>query len=569
MDNQRILLFFALSFVLLLIWQAWVSDPAPDAPPATDVAREETAQPPTDRPVTPEQPALPEASEVEAGPAPATPDALQVPDTLPRGDRIKVITDLIAVELDTTGGDLRELLLLEHPVTARDPDRPFRLMEDRRHRIFIAQSGLLSDRSAPDHYATYTAERSEYRLEDGQNELRVPLRWESPEGIVVTKTYTFYRDSYVIDVEHRVENLSDAPWTGYQYRQFQRTTPGDDEGSFFLYTYTGAVVSTPDKRYDKYDFGDMDSADLDLHVTGGWLAMLQHYFIGALLPDAGESNQFYTRAPEGRPYVLGMLSDAKQVAAGASESFNTRFYIGPKEQHRIVDLADGLRLTVDYGILTFLAQPLFWLLDFIHGIVGNWGWSIVILTLLIKLVFYKLSETSYRSMANMRRLTPQITQIRERFGDDRQRMSAAMMEIYKKEKINPLGGCLPILVQIPVFIALYWVLLESVELRQAPFMLWIQDLSVRDPFYVLPVLMGISMFLQMQLNPPPPDPLQAKILKILPLVFTLFFAFFPAGLVLYWLANSVLSILQQWYIMRRIDKAAEAAKAGDKPATKG
>ncbi len=559
MDNQRILLFFALSFVLLLIWQAWTSDVAlVDSPPP---AAEQTAvQPPADMPMSPAAPSAAGAPEMSAA-SEAGPVTPQIPDTLPRGDRVKIVTDLLEIELDTTGGDLRELLLRKHPVSARERDQPFRLMEDRARRIFIAQSGLLSDRPAPDHYARYTAEHNEYRLADGADRLVVPLHWESPEGIVVTKIYTFSRDSYVIDIDHRVENRSAAPWTGYQYRQLQRTRPGSEESSYFLYTYTGAVISTPDKRYQKLNFDDMDSADLNVQVKGGWLAVLQHYFLGAMLPQPDETNYFYSKAPKDRPYVVGMLSDAKEIAPGATADFQARFYIGPKDQGHLEELAEGLRLTVDYGFLTVLAQPLFWLLGYIHMLVGNWGWSIVILTLMIKLVFYKLSETSYRSMANMRRLTPQITQIRERYGDDRQRMSQAMMEIYKKEKINPLGGCLPIMVQIPVFIALYWVLLESVELRQAPFMLWIQDLSVRDPFYVLPLLMGISMFVQMQLNPPPPDPLQAKILKALPFVFTLFFAFFPAGLVLYWLANSVLSILQQWFIMRRIDKAAEAAKA--------
>ncbi len=567
MDNQRILLFFALSFVLLMIWQAWTSESTTTEQPP--VAIENGVQPPADMPSVTSGPAAPSPEMAEA-PDAAAPETPRIPETLPRGDRIKVVTDLMEVELDTTGGDIRELLLLAHPISARERDRPFRLMEDRAHRIFIAQSGLLSDRAAPDHYAHYSAERSEYRLEDGADRLVVPLRWESPEGIVVTKRYTFTRDSYVIDVEHRVENRSDAAWTGYQYRQLQRTRPGSEEGSFFLYTYTGAVINTPDKKYEKFDFDDMDSADLNVQVNGGWLAVLQHYFLGAMLPDPNDTNTFYTKAPKDRPYVIGMLSGSKEIAAGAVDSFNARFYIGPKEQDRLKEVAEGLRLTVDYGILTFLAQPLFWLLGHIFDLVGNWGVAIMILTLLIKIVFYKLSEASYRSMANMRRLTPQITQIRERYGDDRQRMSQAMMEIYKKEKINPLGGCLPILVQIPVFIALYWVLLESVEMRQAPFMLWIQDLSVRDPFYVLPVLMGISMFVQMQLNPPPPDPLQAKLLKVLPFVFTLFFAFFPAGLVLYWVTNSVLSIGQQWFIMRRIDKAAEAAKAAksDKAAAK-
>ncbi len=557
MDTQRIILFFALSLVLLLIWQAWIDD---NGTPPAQIAQQQSEigdvpQAPTDLPVSPEA-----ASVASAAPAVPPP----TPDALTRSARISVVTDVIDAEIDTTGGDLRQVLLREYPISSKQPDQPFRLMEDRGLRIFIAQSGLLSPGGvAPDHYAQYTAEQTEYRLAPGAKELRVPLRWQSADGsITVTKVYTFHADSYLVDVEHVVENHGAAPWSGYQYRQLQRTRPTDQESSWFIYTYTGGVISSLDKRYEKINFDDMDKADLQREVQGGWAAMIQHYFLGAWVPAADEHNIAYSKSPSARPYVLGLRSaEATVVAPGETQRFGTALYIGPKEQKQLAEVSESLKLTVDYGMLTFLAQPLFWLLKYIEKLVGNWGWSIVILTLLIKLVFYKLSETSYRSMANMRRVTPKITQIRERYGDDRQRMSQAMMDLYKKEKINPLGGCLPILVQIPVFIALYWVLLESVELRQAPFILWIQDLSIRDPFYVLPLLMGISMFLQQQLNPPPPDPIQAKVLKVLPFVFTLFFAFFPSGLVLYWLVNSVLSILQQWYITRRIEKAADAAKA--------
>jgi YidC/Oxa1 family membrane protein insertase len=449
--------------------------------------------------------------------------------------------------------------LLAYPVSSEKKDEPFRLMQDEGSRIFIAQSGLISQQSAPDHYALYTAAATEYRLQG--DELRVPLRWSGPAGITVTKTYIFHRDSYLIDVDYQVENASTAPWTGYQYRQFQRSLPGEDEKSRFLNTYTGGVIHTPEEKYEKIKFDDMDKHDLNRSVTGGWAAMIQHYFIGAWIPEKGEINQFYSKAPHGHPYVLGLLSQPKTIAPGASGEFETRLFVGPKDQQRMEQAAEGLRLTVDYGVLTVLAQPLFWLMKYIHGVVGNWGWAIILLTLLVKLVFYKLSETSYRSMANMRLLQPKLAQLRERYGDDRQRMSQAMMDLYKKEKINPLGGCLPMLVQIPVFIALYWVLLESVELRQAPFVLWIHDLSTKDPYYILPLLMGVTMFAQQKLNPPPPDPIQAKVLMALPFIFTLFFAFFPAGLVLYWVANSVLSILQQWYITRRIEKTGKTAKA--------
>jgi YidC/Oxa1 family membrane protein insertase len=546
-DNQRVILFFALSVILLLIWQAWQREqvPPPAAPPAGAEAPSAVPGMPSEKgEPTPPSP---------GGKAPGAPAG----ETLARGERIRVVTDVFDAEIDTIGGDLRQVMLRTYPVSAGQKDQPFPLMEDKGPRIFIAQSGLLSDQPAPDHYAHYTVEQKEYDLPAGVDEIKVPLHWQA-DGIRVTKIYTFHRNSYMIDIEHQVTNDSSAIWKGYQYEQFQRTRPTEQETSRFIYTYIGPVISTPEKKYEKVTFDQIDKHPLDQQVKGGWAAMLQHYFLGVWLPAPNATNHFYAKTIAQRPYVLGLISEPKEVEPGTSASFSTRLYVGPKDQKRLGAIDETLKLTVDYGVLTFLAEPLFWLLKFIHGVVQNWGWSIVLLTLLVKLAFYKLSETSYRSMANMRRVTPKIAQIRERYADDRQRMSQAMMDLYKKEKINPLGGCLPILIQVPVFIALYWVLLESIELRQAPFIFWIHDLSIRDPYYVLPLLMGITMFLQQRLNPPPPDPVQAKVLKALPVVFTLFFAFFPAGLVLYWLVNSALSILQQWYITRRFEQAAAA-----------
>ena len=297
--------------------------------------------------------------------------------------------------------------------------------------------------------------------------------------------------------------------------------------------------------------------DIERDVSDGWVAMLQHYFLGALIPERGSVEHFYTKTLSNARYVIGMIAPQRTIAAGESGVFGTRLYVGPKLQEEMKQVAPGLELTVDYGLLTVLAQPLFWLLKTIHKFIGNWGWSIVLVTLLIKLAFYKLSETSYKSMANMRKLAPRLQSLKERFGDDRQKLNQAMMEMYKKEKINPLGGCLPIAVQIPVFIALYWMLLESVELRQAPFMLWIQDMSSPDPFYILPLLMGVTMLIQQKLNPAPLDPIQAKVMMALPVVFTVFFAFFPSGLVLYWVVNNTLSIAQQWVITRRIERGGK------------
>lgn len=552
MDSYRILIAGALSIVIVLLWQAWQQDQAPQAPAVTQTSS------------TPAVPSEPASQAAAAAPAPATPaTASAVPvvkeSGLQTGQRIRVKTDVLDVEIDTMGGDLRKADLLAYPVKVDKPGELVRLLNDAEADAFIAQSGLLSSRPAPDHHAAFTVDKTSYQLgTDGANEIKVPLRWTGPDGVVVTKIYTFHRGSYVVDIEQTVSNASAAPWTGRQYRQFQRHDPSTG-GMQLIYTYTGGVIYSEDKKYEKIAFDDMTEENLSRDIKDGWAAMIQHYFLGAWIPTAGESNHYYSKSLGDKRYVLGLASPEATVQPGQSSTFNSRLFIGPKLQDTLEKVAPGLELTVDYGMLTIIAKPLFWLMEWLYKGVQNWGWSIILVTLIIKLAFFKLSETSYRSMANMRRLQPKMTALKERYGDDRQRFSQAMMDLYKKEKVNPMGGCLPILVQIPVFIALYWVLLESVELRQAPFMLWIQDLSTRDPYYVLPLLMGISMFIQQKLNPPPPDPMMAKMIKLMPFIFTPFFAFFPAGLVLYWVVNNILSIAQQWYITRRIEQ--QAAKA--------
>ena len=455
------------------------------------------------------------------------------------------------------GGVLRSLKLKKYPTSLESPDDWLELVHSQADSSHILQSGLRNKEDiAPTHHSEYQASRSEYRLQDGEQDLLVPLTWQQ-DGITVTKTYHFKRGNYLVEVNHRVENNSQQDWQGSEYRQIQRTRPLDE--SRLLYTYTGSVYYNEETKYEKVDFDDMEDSQLKVEAKGGWIAMIQHYFLSAWVPKQDETNLVYSIANTKRnpaTYTIGMRSQNQTVAPGGSGEFSSQLFVGPKIVKRLEEISPGLDLTVDYGVLTFLSKPLYWLLDWYHSFVGNWGVAIILLTFTVKAVFYKLSETSYRSMAKMRKVSPRLKTLKERYGDDRQKMNQAMMELYKTEKINPMGGCLPILVQIPVFIALYWALLESVDLRQAPFILWINDLSVRDPYFVLPVIMGISMIIQQRLNPPPPDPIQAKIMMALPFVFSIFFAFFPAGLVLYWVVNNTLSITQQWIITKRIEAGA-------------
>ncbi|MEN8107330.1 MAG: membrane protein insertase YidC [Pseudomonadota bacterium] len=549
MDNQRLFLFVALSFVVLLLWQAWMEDygPAPEngAPTATVTDSAGVAVTAPDRSID-----LPAASLDK----PVQDDAIPEEILLGSAEEIVVETDLIRVVINTRGGDLRRLDLLAYPETTKPESAPFRLLNDSLPNLFVVQSGLRTpDGIEPTHHAVYTAVQNRFRLADSADVLEVPLTWRSPDGVELTKTYTFHRGRYDVGLDHKVTNHSSTDWHGRQYRQLQRTQVAETGQSTFIYTYMGGVLYSPEEKYEKIKFEEMLDADLDRQVTDGWAAMIQHYFVGAVIPDTGEENRYYTKTLSGARYVIGLIAPQRTVAAGDSTTFSTHLFLGPKLQDAMAAVAPGLQLTVDYGVLTVLAEPLYIAMSWIHGVIGNWGWTILIITLLIKLVFYKLSETSYKSMANMRKLAPRLKALKERYGDDRQKLNQAMMDLYKKEKINPLGGCLPILVQIPVFISLYWVLLESVELRQADFMFWLNDLSSPDPYYVLPLLMGATMLIQQKLNPAPMDPIQAKVMMVLPVVFTVFFAFFPSGLVLYWVANNTLSIAQQWVITKRVE----------------
>lgn len=553
MEQQRTLLLIALFVVMFLIWDAWQRDyvtPETTAPVASQPAASQSPQTSSDVPQAVTTTPVPVAGTTEV-PAATQPKMVS-------SQRVHVTTDVFDVELDSRGADVRRVELRHYPVSSKHKDVPLALMNDQPPHLFIAQGGFATKRpsdtttlvGAPNHNTIYQATASDFALANDKDELVVPFQWTSPEGVQFIKRFHFQRNSYLIRVEYEIANPTGKTWQGNLYQQLQRMPIPKDETQRFIYTYTGGVIYSQEDKYQKINFDDMQDENLNREIKGGWAAMIQHYFLAAWVPQKNEAFRYYTRATGNEHYIIGMTSPTYEVAAGQKRALENELYVGPKLQDKLEAIAPGLELTVDYGILTVIAKPIFWLLQTIHNFVGNWGWSIIFLTLIIKLAFYKLSETSYKSMANMRRMQPRMKALKDRFGDDRAQMNKALMDLYKKEKINPLGGCLPIVVQIPVFISLYWVLLETVEMRQAPFMLWIQDMSSADPYFILPILMGVTMLVQQKLNPTPLDPIQAKLMMALPLVFTVFFAFFPAGLVLYWVVNNMLSISQQWYITR-------------------
>ncbi|MBD3633526.1 MAG: membrane protein insertase YidC [Methylophaga sp.] len=542
MDNLRTLFIFGLLIVSLLLWEAWQNDYVRPQQQAAEQAADTANGPATDAEA--DLPDLPAPTEESMPDVPTTPEASAVTE------KVHVKTDVIDLKISTQGGDIRELALLEYAVSSDQPDTPVQFLNDTASHFFVTQSGLRAEGDAPTHYAEYRAEKDEYVLQEGQDEIKVPLYWENEAGLQVIKTYTFKRDSYLVEVDYQVNNQSADGFSAYPYAQLNRNR--SDDGSMFIYTYTGAVFSSEGNEYQKVDFDELEEAPYNRSVNNGWAAMIQHYFVGAIVPPQEAELGFYGRSINNSNYVAGVRMPVISAEAGQQAQADYGLYLGPKKHERLEKVAENLPLTVDYGILTIISEPLFWVMEWLHKLTGNWGWSIVLLTVLIKLAFFKLSAASYRSMAGMRKLTPKLAQLKERYGDDKQKFNQAMMDLYRTEKINPLGGCLPILVQMPVFLAFYWVLVESIELRQADFMLWINDLTAMDPYFVLPVLFGLSMWFQQKLNPAPQDPAQAMMMKIFPLVFTVFFAFFPAGLVLYWLVNNLLSIAQQWYITRKM-----------------
>ena len=568
MDNIRFVLILALGIILVLLWEAWQVDYGPK-PEITEV--ENFIDTGEDIPGT-----FVENKKIEVVESESTEASGTVPVIEAYASQIiNVKTDVIQLEIDTKGGTLRNLDLLDYPEQKVNhyvnslrsmvglPKEvkdlaPVRLFNSSEEKLFLAQSGLISASgsvSAPNHHSVLIAEQDSYQLSPDQNILRVPLTWSDEEGLTVTKTYIFERGSYVITLEQKVSNDSGSAWSGRQYAQLLRRPFTAESKNTFIRTYTGGVVYTEEEKYEKIDYDDMEDENLSVNTPGGWSAMIQHYFASSWIPPSKEENHFYTKSLSDERYVIGSYSPNVEVQPNSDLVLSSRIFSGPKIQPMMEKVATGLELTVDYSWLTFIAKPIYWLLNKINTLVDNWGLAIIGVTLVIKALFFKLSEASYKSMAKMRKIQPKLKQLKERYADDKQRFNTEMMAMYKKEKVNPMGGCLPIMVQIPVFISLYWVLVETVELRQVPF-LWLSDLSVMDPFFVLPVLMGITMKLQQSLNPPPLDPVQAKVMKMFPYIFTVFFLFFPSGLVLYWVVNNTLSFFQQWYITRKIEAAA-------------
>ena len=559
LESQRGFLLAAFAGLTLLLYFSWQEDQqaklqaslrptteltAPVVDASVDIAAASTSG--TDVPVSP----------------PATVEPAAASET---GRYVELKTDVLRLVIDRVGGDVVEADLLKYPKTLESNSEPTRLLHFRDKRTFVAQNGV-TGAGGPDAgstRATYVVHIGATELADGAEALVVKLAWQNASGLSVSKVYTLERGSHNVKLDVEVNNASQAPFTGRFFTQLKRDRFVEKNGNAMgLSAYTGAAYNTAEQRYEKYDFDEMDEAKLDINTSGGWVAYLQHYFLAAWVPADKAANNIYSSVRPDQQSIVGIQQAPFTLAAGENRTLSASLYVGPKIQDDLAKVAEGLDLTVDYGFLWWIGQPLFWALTAIYAVVGNWGVAIILVTVLVKLLLYPLANAQYRSFAKMRMLSPKLQALKERHGDDRQAFSQAMMELYKKEKVNPLGGCLPLLLTMPVFIALYWVLMESVELRHAGFMLWIKDLSVMDPYFVLPILMGISMWVMQKMQPVSPtmDPMQQKIMQYLPVIMSVFFLWFPAGLVLYWLVNNLLSIAQQTYITKKIEVEAAQKK---------
>jgi YidC/Oxa1 family membrane protein insertase len=552
MDQQRPLLYFALLFLGYLIWTAWLQDhaPKPVIPEISSTTVTQSIPTISGNRSTENRSDIPES--VATAPPATTQAVLDNKVTIKKSSEIHIKTDVLDLIISSEGGSIIQVDLPTYPISLEEKDKPVRVLD--RSKAYAAQSGLLSSSGknlAPNHYAQFSVPQNKYELLAGSDELVVPLTWTNGKGITVTKRYIFQRGSFLVKVDEEVDNQSGVVWKGNHYQQLTHGPNNTSSGMMGIQAYVGAAYYK-EETYEKIGFSDMKDEKISDVIEGGWAAMLEHYFVSAWIPPKEQKNTYYTNYANNR-YIMGVKSPQQQIATGTKGVFNNQFYVGPKNQAKLESISPGLDLTVDYGVFSFVSKPLFWIMQSIHNVVGNWGWTIILVTLLIKIVFFYPSAISYRSMAKMKKLAPKIKELNERFKGDPQAKQKATMDFYRKEKINPLGGCLPMLIQMPVFMGLYWVLLESVELRQAPWLAWYQDLSVLDPFYVLPLIFGASMYFQQKLNPPQMDPMQQKIFAFLPIVFTVMFLFFPAGLVLYWVVNNLLSIAQQWFITRQIE----------------
>lgn len=547
LDYLRISLYILLAFVCYSLYQAWQSEHHPPIAPPTAIQTVASEQEAT-------IPALTETT-TKSTATTIQPTATQTNVIIPADRIIRVKTDLLDIEIDTLGGDIIQSNLLQYAENLH-AQTPYRLLNNDPKTRYVAQSGLLNP-EGPDNIhgkALYQAEKLQYHLENGQNELTVKLFWHNKAGIKVTKSFVFHRNDYEINVIYNIDNQSHKPWEGNLYNQLSRTDnpPPNGQGFSNLTTYFGAAISSPDKPFQKITFKEMRGNNLNQSITGGWAAMIQHYFVTAWIPSKASTAEYYSKVTPSKLYTIGIMGSTISVAPHEKKMAQAKLYTGPAIADHLEKAAPGLQLTIDYGIFWFISVAIFWLMQKIYDFIGNWGWSIVITTLIIKLLFYYLSAKSYRSMSMLKKIQPRMERLKELYANDRQKLTQATLELYRQEKVNPMGGCLPILIQIPVFIALYWVLIESIQLRQAPFILWIHDLTAKDPYYILPILVGFSMFLQQRLSPPPPDPTQAKVMMFMPVIFTALFINFPAGLMLYWFANNLISFLQQWYIMRSV-----------------
>lgn len=539
MDQRRLILFLVLSFSLFMLWEGWIKHNQPPAPaaPATTAA-EQSAVP------TPSGNLSSSPSAVPGTQAPA-------PSTAPQ---MTVRTDMVVAQISAQGGNITHLELTHHKASGDSADN-FVLLQDGGAHYYVAQSGLIGN-GLPNHKTMFQLPAEQMTLKDGEDSLVVRLEAPEENGVKVAKLMTFHRDSYVVDVAYEITNGSGQAISPDAYYQFTRDSkPAEEVRRFGARTFTGPAFYTEEEKYQKVQFSDIENkkAKFAHKADDGWMAMVQHYFVSAWLPLDKVQREFFANQVGPDLYAAGVIVPVGQIEPGKSAKVDVRLYAGPQEQDKLKSVAPGFDLVVDYGWLTVIAAPLFWVLSWFHKLTGNWGWAIILVTVAIKAVFFPLSATSYKSMAKMRALGPRMQRMKEMHGNDRVKMQQEMMEMYKREKINPLGGCLPILVQIPVFISLYWVLLGSIEMRHAPWLGWIHDLSAKDPYFILPIIMGISMLVQTKLNPTPPDPMQAKLMMGLPLIFTVMFLWFPSGLVLYWVVNNTLSIAQQWQITRMID----------------